>query len=551
MAAKFSARDLYEADPYEHFPLDDWPEQLHGWFSDAPVFEEVIAEIKPDLIIEVGSWLGASAIHMAGLLKKHGLDESKIVCVDTWLGAIEFWLDHKDPERYGALRIENGSPQVHRQFLANVLHHGFKDTIIPFQQESGTAARVLDKMGVRADVIYIDASHLEDDAERDIRVWWPVLRDGGIMIGDDYEAWPGVARAVHNVFGDDVHVDGNKWVVRKGARSFGFKKKVEQQGPVVAACNMAFLAAEDLPGPSAVIRMADDESLIMPVKDEENVHHTLDLFFNDATEDHGSIVAPGVKHAQAIAEFVRAVPPEMNIVVACTQGKGRSRAAAAAIAEWRTGHESSHLDAGSHNRSLYALLHQELGLGVIEEPKVSIVVRVKYALDRLQLFLLSVARQRWLNWEVVIVTDGPNPEAHSLYEWFIESLPGKAQFVETGEAKGRWGHPHRNAGIAAATGDFICFQNDDNYLTPGYVEQLVRPLLRGAELSVCYAAHSYSGWAVSAAPDLGSFMFRTALARRIPWPSDDVRAETHYLQELQKAVNGNVVVIDRPLFVKN
>ena len=56
---------------------------------------------------------------------------------------------------------------------------------------------------------------------------------------------------------------------------------------------------------------------------------------------------------------------------------------------------------------------------------------------------------------------------------------------------------------------------------------------------------------MSAAPDLGSFMFRTALARRIPWPSDDVRAETHYLQELQKAVNGNVVVIDRPLFVKN
>jgi cephalosporin hydroxylase len=103
MAAKFSAQDLYGVDPYEGFPLDQWPERLHGWFSDAPVFEEVISKVRPDLIIEVGSWLGASAIHMAGLLKKHGLDESKIVCVDTWLGAVEFWGDHADETRYGLL----------------------------------------------------------------------------------------------------------------------------------------------------------------------------------------------------------------------------------------------------------------------------------------------------------------------------------------------------------------------------------------------------------------------------------------------------------------
>lgn len=551
MAAKFSAQDLYGVDPYEGFPLDRWPERLHGWFSDAPVFEEVISKVKPDLIIEVGSWLGASAIHMAGLLKKHGLDESAIICVDTWLGAVEFWGDHADATRYGQLLIENGSPQVQKQFIANVLHQGLRDTIIPFQQESGTAARVLNRMGVRADVIYIDASHLEDDVERDIRVWWPLLREGGVMMGDDYEAWPQVARAVHRVLGDGVHVDGNKWVVRKGPQGPTFGKAPEKQAPVIAACNMAFLELESLPGPSAVIRMADDTSLLRPIKDEDNVWSHLDLCFNDATEDYGAIHAPTEKEAKAIAEFARSIPPEHNIVVACTQGKGRSRAVAAALHLWRTGHPSSHLDAGSHNRLLYDLTCDALGLGVSTEPVVSIVVRVKYPVDRLQAFLLSVSRQRWTNWEVVIVTDGPNPDARSVFEWFNEQLPGKTKFVETGESKGRWGHPHRNAGIAAATGEFICFQNDDNYLTPGYVEQLVKPLLSGAGLSVCHSAHSYIGWQQSPSPDLGSFMFRTELARRIPWPSDDVRAEIHYLQDLQKAVGGRVVVVDRPLFVKN
>ena len=34
--------------------------------------------------------------------------------------------------------------------------------------------------------VYVDATHLYADAARDLAAWWPKLRVGGVMAGDDY-----------------------------------------------------------------------------------------------------------------------------------------------------------------------------------------------------------------------------------------------------------------------------------------------------------------------------------------------------------------------------
>ena len=36
------------------------------------------------------------------------------------------------------------------------------------------------------DWIYLDALHTEDAIARDLQVWWPKLRPGGLLSGDDY-----------------------------------------------------------------------------------------------------------------------------------------------------------------------------------------------------------------------------------------------------------------------------------------------------------------------------------------------------------------------------
>lgn len=184
---------LHKEDPYTGFPLAEYPEDLHGWGSRSPAFETLLTKVRPARIIEVGTWKGGSAIHMAELSKKLGLTP-EIICVDTWLGALEFWTDQNDPERYRALRCRHGYPTVYYQFLANVIHRNCQDCIIPFPQTSAIAGLWFRRCGITADFIYLDGSHEEDDVYADLLSYWDLLRPSGILAGDDW-GWDGVRLA--------------------------------------------------------------------------------------------------------------------------------------------------------------------------------------------------------------------------------------------------------------------------------------------------------------------------------------------------------------------
>ena len=69
--------------------LELLPKDLQGWNGESPIFSALIQTLKPRHIIEVGTWKGQSAITMARAVKAQGL-ATKITCVDTWLGALEF-----------------------------------------------------------------------------------------------------------------------------------------------------------------------------------------------------------------------------------------------------------------------------------------------------------------------------------------------------------------------------------------------------------------------------------------------------------------------------
>ena len=209
---------LYSTNPYEGFDHENYNLDLHGWGSDHPVFRKVIEEVSPKLIVEVGTWKGASAVHMAQCLEDLGMDAT-IVCVDTWLGAVEFWEDKQDPERYLSLKLKHGYPTVFYQFLANVVKSGFHDVIVPFPQTSTIAARWLRKNDIQPDLIYVDGSHEEEDVLQDLIDYWQVVAPGGMLFGDDFdEYWPGVRSAVRRFaqlceIKEDIH--DRKWMLRK------------------------------------------------------------------------------------------------------------------------------------------------------------------------------------------------------------------------------------------------------------------------------------------------------------------------------------------------
>jgi hypothetical protein len=190
-------------------------EDLQGWGSDHPVFGQLMSRFKPGLVIEVGTWKGASVVHMAELAKKLSLP-TKFICVDTWLGDDRAW---SNSEYRKGLMLRNGYPSLFRQFVFNLRSRNLIDDVFPLPLSSNAAARLLKRSGVVADMIYIDGGHEEDDVALDLKLYYELLRPGGAMFGDDYSPeWIGVVRAVNRFCADRglvLSTGGAKWFLAK------------------------------------------------------------------------------------------------------------------------------------------------------------------------------------------------------------------------------------------------------------------------------------------------------------------------------------------------
>jgi hypothetical protein len=198
--------------------LNLMPYWMRTWNSDQPIFRESIERTRPRRIIEVGSWMGGSAIHMANICAELGLKTS-IICVDTWLGDFNATLDGE----FIANPCRGGYPSAYFQFASNIVHLGLQDIITPFPQSSYLAAKRLVKLKAEAELIYIDACHEEEAVYADLTGFWPLLKDGGEMFGDDWpHAWgtppDSVANAVNQfsmTVNRPVKVIKPHWLIKK------------------------------------------------------------------------------------------------------------------------------------------------------------------------------------------------------------------------------------------------------------------------------------------------------------------------------------------------
>ena len=67
-------------------------------------------------------------------------------------------------------------PQLYYTFLANVIRSGVADVITPFPTTSENAAVTFNQLGIKFDLIYIDAAHEYEPAKRDISLYYDLTR---------------------------------------------------------------------------------------------------------------------------------------------------------------------------------------------------------------------------------------------------------------------------------------------------------------------------------------------------------------------------------------
>ena len=202
-------------DPFSGFPKGLYAVDKQGWRSNHHYLPEAVTLLSPKVVVEMGVWKGASVITLADRMKALGLD-GVVIAVDTWLGSSELWAND---EWFEMMSVELGRPSLQRKFMANIVDSGLEDYVVPLPLDSYNAAVLLHRANITVDLIHLDGSHHYASVLSDLTAWWPLLRSGGMLIGDDYvPSYQGVVPAFDDFFGEKnipITSDAGKCQVRK------------------------------------------------------------------------------------------------------------------------------------------------------------------------------------------------------------------------------------------------------------------------------------------------------------------------------------------------
>jgi predicted O-methyltransferase YrrM len=165
---------------------------IEGWFCFQPFYLRMASEYFQNgmVALEMGVFKGKSICFLANEIKKRSLS-MKLYGIDRW-----------------------ASYQEYDEFLKNAKDCGVSEFIEPIRATSEVASKLFSDDTF--DFLFIDGSHEYEDVKADLGFWYPKLKGGGIIAGDDYDpAHPGVIQAVDERFDAEAKKQWPVWYVRK------------------------------------------------------------------------------------------------------------------------------------------------------------------------------------------------------------------------------------------------------------------------------------------------------------------------------------------------
>ena len=135
-------------------------------------------------LLEVGSWAGGSVLTWAEALKNSQQRSATIVCVDGWK---PFTLAGARPDvpLYQQMGQALTQDTIFGLFWHNVRAAGHDDIVVPMR---GFSQQVLPLLADDSfDLAFIDGNHTYNHVLADLRAATRLVREGGILCGDDLE----------------------------------------------------------------------------------------------------------------------------------------------------------------------------------------------------------------------------------------------------------------------------------------------------------------------------------------------------------------------------
>jgi hypothetical protein len=195
-------------------------------------FKDLITIIRPNKVVEFGSWKGQSAVAFLTLARNAGLD-TEILCVDTWLGSSEHWNNrYPDGEfSFKSLGLQNGEPSILDDFRKMITDYGFYRQVSILRCPSQFSGAFLSSCWSDANLIYLDADHSVRAVLADLEVCSRSMPHG-VLSGDDF-SWKSVRLALVSFMMKQalagttrrlyVSENSNTWVLLNGDR-----RRIEQ-----------------------------------------------------------------------------------------------------------------------------------------------------------------------------------------------------------------------------------------------------------------------------------------------------------------------------------
>jgi hypothetical protein len=162
--------------------------------GDLRTLRELVRSTHAREVIEVGSWVGSSALALA----RPGV---RVHCIDHWEGT-----PGEEVPREGvpsAVSQVTNWQDPFQVFCHNVRPQLFK-SIFPHR---GTSSFFQEIWPHPVDLVFIDAAHTYEEVIQDLG-WARHLKPGGLLCGHDYDVFPGVTRAV-----DEIGADGTSGAI--------------------------------------------------------------------------------------------------------------------------------------------------------------------------------------------------------------------------------------------------------------------------------------------------------------------------------------------------
>ena len=179
--------------------------KIFGYSRYIDFYKTIVEHAQDDaLFVEIGSFLGQSTAALAQLIqnsKKH----IKVCAVDL------FELSNFSDEPHAQVIQEHGG-DFFAAYNYNLQQAKVADHITSIKASSLEAAQQFEDRSIS--FLMIDASHKYSDVVDDIEAWYPKIKLGGIISGDDYD-WDSVKSAVIDTCKHFETYNKSTWFFRK------------------------------------------------------------------------------------------------------------------------------------------------------------------------------------------------------------------------------------------------------------------------------------------------------------------------------------------------